>query len=64
MNWDAAFEIKFEKPIELKKGKTYLLINRGAEVPDYVLGRALKHIKKTTGAKIIFVQGQVNVVGI
>jgi hypothetical protein len=59
--YDQPIELHFEKPIEIKKGKTYLLNLKGGEMPGNAIDHILKHLKKTTGAKFIWIQGNATI---
>lgn len=52
-----SIELHFEKPIEIKKGKTYLLNFRGGDLPGDTITHILKNLKKITGAKFVWIQG-------
>lgn len=59
--YDQSIQLNFEKPIEIKKGKTYLLNLRGGDMSGETINHILKHLKKTTGAKFIWVQGNATI---
>jgi len=59
--YDQSIELHFEKPIEIKKGKTYILNLRGGDIPGDAIDRILKHLKKTTGAKFVWIQGNATI---
>lgn len=54
--YNTPIEVLFETPIEIKKGKTYILKSYGSlthEVAEHII----KHISKQTGAKFIIISG-------
>lgn len=55
--YDQPFELHFEKPIEIKKGKTYVLNLKGSNMPNDVIEHILKHLEKKTKAKFVWLQG-------
>ena len=59
--YDQPIQLNFEKPIEIKKGKTYLLNLRGGDMSGEAINHILKHLKKTTGAKFVWIQGNATI---
>lgn len=60
--YDQPLELRFDAPIELKKGKTYLLKSASFDLPNDALEHIMKQLKKQTGAKFIMISGNVDVV--
>ena len=55
--YDNEIHVDFEQPVEIKKNKTYVIRNLGAELPKEIVNHILKNLQKQTGAKFIIVQG-------
>ena len=54
--YNTPIEIVFEKPIEVKKGKTYIIKSYG-ELQKDVAQHIIKHLNKQTGAKFVILSG-------
>ena len=61
--YEQPIEIKFDMPIEVKKGKYYLIKTEGY-LPSDALKHIIKSLHKNTGAHFIIVQGNAEVVTI
>ena len=54
--------VSFEKPLEIQKGKTYVIRNLGADLPAEAIERILQRINKSTDAKFIYISGNLEIV--
>ena len=54
--YNSPIEIVFEKPIEVKKGKTYLIKSYGS-LPPEIARHIIKQLNKQTGAKFVILDG-------
>lgn len=55
--YDNEIHVDFAQPVELKKNKTYIIKNLGAELPGNVAIRIIKELQKQTKSKFILLQG-------
>ena len=55
--YDKEIHINFDQPVEIKKNKSYVIRNLGAELPKEIIDHILKNLQKQTGAKFIIIQG-------